>query len=307
MKTMNSLKSGGFRSKLFFIMGGGSIWTIIALTTVWLAYAWFAVGNTVHRDLQVIASRTAGEIDQYLTGKIDSLMAVKEVLSYPDEDRFKLQLMLKRISLEFNQFNNLALFDTSNKLIASSSSDKNTPLSEEILNIVKRGKEYRSPMLFTKGNLPYIRVALPLFWQVEVFRILLAEVDILHVWNKVDGIRIGDTGRASILSKEGVFLADGDKSRVLKMQRWQDTISSMTPLEGTEGLIDANDRNGRSLDIAYAEISSTGWMLIITQEHRESLHFLYVMFYWAAATMIAALFGAYYLSSNLSSRLSKPI
>lgn len=307
MNILNRLKRGGFKGKLFFIMAGGSAGTIIILTVMGLLYAWFATGKSVHRDLQVITARAAGEIDQYISGKTDSLMAVREVLSYPDEDKFKLGLMLKRISLEFNQFNNLALFDTSNNLIASSSADKNSAPSEDILNIVKRGKEYRSPMLLTKGNLPYIRVALPLFWQGEVFRILLADIDILHVWNKVDGIRIGNTGRASILSKEGVFLADGDKSRVLKMQRWQDTISSMTPLIGKEGIIDANDRRGRSLDIAYAEIPSTGWTLIITQEHRESLHFLIVMFYWAVLTMIAALFGAYYLSSYLSLRLSNPI
>lgn len=307
MKILNRLKWSGFRGKLFFMMAGGTAGTIIVLTTIGLLYAWLAVGRSVHRDLQVIASRTAGEIDQYLTGKTDSLVAVREVLSYPNEDRFRLQLMLKRISLEFNQFSNLAIYDTSNNLIASSSADNPLPLPKEILNIVKEGKEYRSPMLLTKGNLPYIRVALPLFWQGEVFRILLADIDILHVWNKVDGIRIGDTGRASILSKEGVFLADNDKSRVLKMQRWQDTISSMTPLIGKEGLIDANDRRGRSLDIAYAEMPSTGWTLLISQEHRESLHFLVIMFYWAAATMIAAFFGAYYLSSYLSMRLSKPL
>ena len=121
-------------------------------------------------------------------------------------------------------------------------------------------------MLLTTDNLPYMKMAIPLFWQGDVFRILLADINILGVWNKIDGIWIGKTGRASILSSEGTFLADANKERVLKNLKWQDISESILPLDEKEGVLNAPDRNGRSLDIAYASIPSTGWVLVSTQE-----------------------------------------
>lgn len=68
-----------------------------------------AINRTAHRDIHLIAIRTAGEIDQFLASKIDTLKGMKELLSYPDEDRFKMTLMLNRIELEFNQYSNITL------------------------------------------------------------------------------------------------------------------------------------------------------------------------------------------------------
>ena len=317
MKILDKIRKDSFRGKIFFLLTVGSTATVLLLTVIWLTYAWYTVEKTVQRDLQTIAVRTSGEIDQYLLGKIDSLMAIRELLSYPDENHFKLGLMLKRISLQFDQFQRLSLLDGSpNKsssndapyqLIASSVDDKGTTLPKDVLNIVLKGEVYRSPMLLSEDKLPYMKMAIPLFWQGEVFRILVADINILDIWNKIDEIRIGETGRASILSAEGIFLADADKERVLKMQRWQDISESILPLGEKEGSLFTSDRDGRYLDVAHAEIPSTGWILVITQERRESMHFLIVMLYNALFIILISIVGSYYASALISRRLSKPI
>lgn len=306
MKISDKLRQRSFRSSLFSFFGITSVSGIALLTAIWIAYSWHALHESVHRDFQIIASRTAGEVDQYFAGKTNALVGIRELLSYPDEDRFKLTLMLKRIDLEFNQLNNLTLFDASNKLIAASNQDTNTSLPEEILSIVKKGRVYSSPMLFTKDNLPYIKVALPVFWQGEVFRILSADIDILTVWNLIDDIKIGKTGRISIISKDGFYLADADKSKVLKRERIADFIES-NPLTGATGHRSVYSLTGRSLDLAYAEIPSMGWKLIVTQEQREAMHFLLVMVYNAIFMMVIVLAAAYYITSLLSRKLSQPV
>lgn len=109
MKISDRLRWSKFSGKLFAILASASAGAIILLTVVWMAYAWRGIEQTVHRDMRVIAERTAGEIEEYLSGRIETVRGIKELLSYPDEDRFKLALMLKRIEVEFNQYRNLTL------------------------------------------------------------------------------------------------------------------------------------------------------------------------------------------------------
>src|SRR4030066_673227 len=97
MTILDRLKWSKFSGKLFVILAAASAGAIILLTVIWIAYAWRAIDKTVHRDMRIIAERTAGEIEEFLSGNIETVTGMKELLSYPDEDRFKLELMLKRI------------------------------------------------------------------------------------------------------------------------------------------------------------------------------------------------------------------
>src|SRR3990172_1925252 len=286
MKVSDRFRWWSFRGKLFAVSAAGSTVTVILLTLVWITYSWHAMDRTVHRDMRVIAERSAAEIDEYLSGRIGIVTGMKELLSYPDEDSFKLTLMLKRIEIEFNQYTNISLFDVSNKLIASSSPDAPALISGEILGIVKGGKVYRSPLLFTGDDLPYFRIAVPLCWQGEVFRVLMADINILEVWNKVDDIKIGDTGKASIISEAGVYLADKDKSRVLKKQKLTDFFSLKEALTGVSGINNVRSNKGEVHCLAYALIPSTGWNIIVTQKHAEAMRYMYVMAYQAAIIMV---------------------
>lgn len=307
MNILNNLRLGGFRKRLFIVFAASAAAAITLSTVIGLTYARKAISDSVRRDLQVIALRTAGELDQYFSGKTDMVIAARELLSYPNEDKFKIELMLKRLSLEFLHFKELAIYDISNRMIASSSGDQEASLPEDVFNTAKNGKTYKSPMLFTKESLPYIRIAVPLFWQGGVFRILKADIDILAVWNKIDDIRIGTTGHASILSQNGVFLADVDKGKVLNMRRWRDFVSSDASLAGERGTLEVRDRNGKYLYVSYAGIPSTEWKLVITQERGEALHFLTTMAYQALFIIAISLIVAYYIASWLSRRISRPV
>ena len=296
-----------FRGKLFAVSAAGSAVTVILLTFVWITYSWHAMDRTVHRDMRVIAERSAAEIDEYLSGTIGIVTGMKELLSYPDEDSFKLTLMLKRIEIEFDQYTNISLFDASNKLIVSTRPDAPALISGEILSIVKGGKVYRSPLLFTGDDLPYFRIAVPLYWQGEVFRVLMADINILEVWDKVDDIKIGDTGKASIISEAGVYLADEDKSRVLKKQDLTDFFSLEEALTGISGINNVRSNKGEVYCLAYADIPTTGWKIIVTQKHAEAMRYMYVMAYQAVIIMMMALLIAYYASIYVSREFSQPV
>lgn len=297
-----------FEGKLFVIMAGGTAATVFALTFIWTIYSWMAVSRSVQRDLQVVASRTAGEIDEYLSGKTALLTATRELLSYPRDDKFKLELMLKRLSLEFMEFRKLALFDASGEMLAVNSGTDETPyIPDYILKTVKSGKGYRSQILFTENNLPYMRIALPLFWQGEVFRVLIADIDMVGVWNKIDSIRIGTTGHAHILSQDGVFLAAANKEAVLKRENWGDFTKLKNPVNEKNEALALSDHEGKTVYAAYAEIPSAGWGLVISQERHEALHFLDTMVFQAFIIIFLSLVAAYFIASWMSNILSQPV
>lgn len=307
MKILDRLKWSRFSGKLFVILVSASVSAVILLTTLWISYAYRAIDKTVHRDMQIIAERTAGEIEEFLSGKIETVTGMKELLSYPDEDRFKLALMLKRIVIEFNQYSNISIFDASNKIVASSNPESSAPISGKIFDTVKGGKVYRSPLHLTGDNLPYLKIAVPLYWQGEVFRVLVADIDIMEVWNKVDNIKIGDTGRASIISEDGVYLADSDKSRVLSKQRLKDYYSLKKDLTGKDGVENVRSRDGNVYCLAHAEVPSTGWDLIVTQKHGEAMRYLFVLAYQAVFIMLMTIVIAYYVSIYIARKLSQPV
>lgn len=294
-----------FRGRLFLIFIAAAMAIITLTTIIECLQMGSAVKLSVQRDLQHIAARTAGEVEQYFTGKVETLMATREMLSNP-HSRFEAELMLKRLTVQFLHFKELGLFDASTKeLIASSSFKGNISLSDEAMKAVQKGSIYKSPVLFTESNLPYIRLALPLFWQGEVTKVLMADLDILAIWNKIDSIRIGDTGRTSLLSHEGVFFADKDKERVLKGKRWQDFEKA--PLSGDRGATGAKDIEGMYVYAAHEVVPSMGWRVVITQERKEALSFLRIIIYQAVIAVVLSAIACYFIADWLSRHLSMPV
>lgn len=306
---LNRLGWNKFSGKLFIILTSLTVATVVILTVVWISYAWKAVDKTVQRDMQIIAKSAADQIDEYLSSRLETIAGMRELLSYPDEDRFKLSLMLKRIDIEFKQYEDLSIYDASNKVVASSKADAPSTLSSEIFDMVKGGKTYRSQLLFTGSNMPYIRIAMPLFWQGEVFRILVADIDITEVWNKVDGIRLGRTGFASIISEYGIFLAHRDKKAVLQKMKISDLIRTDENEAFRQDVIsmDAQTVDGKSILISLADIEETGWKLVICRERWEVFEPLFFMIIQAVAIMVLALLAGYYISTHLSRLIAGPI
>lgn len=68
-----------------------------------------------------------------------------------------------------------------------------------------------------------------------------------------------------------------------------------------------SDHDGKTVYAAYAEIPSTGWGLVISQERREALHFLEAMAFQAFIIIVLSLIAAYFIASWLSNRLSQPV
>ena len=135
----------------------------------------------------------------------------------------------------------------------------------------------------------------------------MADINILTIWNRVDDIKIGETGRASVISEAGEYLADADKGRVLKQQKLADIFLLKEALAGNDGVEDVRNRDGKAYSLAYAEIPSTGWKLIITQTSDEAMQFLYVMALQAGLIMLTGILISYYVSRYISRKLSQPV
>ncbi|MGE5631129.1 MAG: methyl-accepting chemotaxis protein [Caulobacteraceae bacterium] len=89
----------------------------------------------------------------------------------------------------------------------------------------------------------------------------------------ISEIKVGQTGRAFLIDKSGLFLADADSSKIMKVNIQQDPNKSLAEIgkamisgKRSKGLL--VDKNGNN-SVYYAPVSGTGWMLALIVSEKE--------------------------------------
>ena len=82
----------------------------------------------------------------------------------------------------------------------------------------KEGEIFLSHIEFAEETEPYLKITLPIRkYEIERPRgVLRAEFNLREIWSEVGKIKIGKTGRISIIDDKGMLIADSNPSRVLK-------------------------------------------------------------------------------------------
>lgn len=100
-------------------------------------------------------------------------------------------------------------------------------------------------------------------------RILLAEIDLRDIWRRVDEVYLGRTGRAYVVSQEGLIIAHPDRSYVGQLL----PSALRAVLRGFEGQTEyVQPFGGQRMLATYSPVSKqSGWGLVIEQELAEAL------------------------------------
>src|SRR5262249_62276174 len=88
---------------------------------------------------------------------------------------------------------------------------------EEALVQVRGGGPFFSRVYCVRQSEPYMRIAVRIEpFAGEVIGVLIAEVNLKYIWEVISQIKVGQTGYAYVVSREGDLIAHPDISLVLQ-------------------------------------------------------------------------------------------
>ncbi len=100
-----------------------------------------------------------------------------------------------------------------------------------------------------------------------------ADIDLSTLQKMIADIKIGKTGRAFLVDKNGTYMADADASKVMKINISEDTDKGLSVLgkdliSGKRSHEAFDGTNGKN-DIYYAPITETGWSVAVVISQNE--------------------------------------
>jgi PAS domain S-box-containing protein len=139
-------------------------------------------------------------------------------------------------------------------------------------------KNFVGPVAFLEDTgLLSVSVALPIMTPAaKVAGVMIAEVNVSHLWQRVARIEVGRYGYAYLADKEGRFVAYQKTAQVL--QRYGEDMSRMPPVadfvgNGPKDVAKVHEYKGlmgETVIGVYAPIPGTDWAVVVEQPTREA-------------------------------------
>ncbi len=226
---------------------------LILLVSIALMLLGVVLTNTFHKAAQEsvlinhkqIVTKAAEEAGLFIKRPQDILSATACVLASIYPAPFKQEIALLELSLNQPIFMRIISVDASGNPLAGFESANSGvwQYPGQALESALRGNNYLSKIKFLDNKMPYVIMAVPIRKSGKPVAALIAEVSLKGILEIVDNIQIGSTGRAFLVSQEGVLIA------------------------GSENL------NGRKEISSYAVVPGLGWQIILKQDEQEAYSF----------------------------------
>ncbi len=173
----------------------------------------------------------------------------------------------------------------------------------------KPGATWYGPVRFRKETEPYMTIAVRSSGGAG--EVTTAEVNLKFIWDVVTQIKIGKKGKAYVVDRSGLLVADPDIALVLArtdVSRLPQVKSALAGVE-TAGspMVLARDRSGTEVLTAFSGIEPPGWIVFIEQPVAEVYATLYTSILRTVALMIAGLLCSALAALWLARGLVHPI
>jgi hypothetical protein len=148
-----------------------------------------------------------------------------------------------------------------------------------------------------------MRIAIPIErFAGEIIGVLIAEVNLKYIWEVISQIKVGRTGYAYVVSREGDLIAHPDISMVLQKRSLKELSQVQAALAGAPGPFTAQPNlAGQKVFPAYAAIPALGWAVLIERSADEAYAPLYASIRRTALLLLLGL-GMAILASLLIGR-----
>jgi signal transduction histidine kinase len=222
-----------------------------------------------------VARASADQIELYVSNSINILRAISQNISRTYMERWQKETIIRDYVINFEEFERIYVTDRNGIIVVNSdlTNDLTDRSGELAFQTAIRGDTYRSEVFISENHIPIMIIAVPLIKLNEIDGVIVGEINLINMWNLVDGIRIGKEGYAFVVSESGLLIAHGDNSSKIRVMR-KENISDMevvkSVLKGGSGTLFYNNNWGLRMLGVYSPISSLGWGVIIEQPTREA-------------------------------------
>ena len=264
--------------------------------------------NVSQRNLQ-IARRAAEEINIYINDSFNYLESLAEILM-PVRDPWVADLMLESTTTTYGKFDAIHLIDGSAKIFASSELDNGRAVFDKGFLQETAGQDqlYFSEVSLSPEGFPYLMVVVPTGAAYGSALKVYAELNLRDIWDLVDDISFGDSGRAFLVSGNGLLIAHPDKAKVLSLgsEALLNGVPAEKPTASGYYYI-TRDENGTRLLAATDDIPVPGWRIVIIQLLSEAFIPIRTILIGSSAVALAAVVSAVFGSLLLVRRYANPL
>ncbi len=269
-----------------------------------------AIKTSVLRDRQELVMHTTGEVKAYIQNAKDACVTLAALLGTLPDDLWRQETAIVELALHHPEFQRISLLNLAGEETVTSQlgSELRNRAHEEAFQRVQEGEvEYISDVKINEESFATMTLAVPIKRSGKVSGILLADVSIRGVWQMVDQIRIGESGRAYLVDSQGRLLSHPDKKLIFQPDKLLNPIIIRNILSGYAGEYEEIAPSGKHWLIAYAPIDVLNWGLVIFQPVEEAFVFSKVMRQQSWKFIVLIIFSSILISFLMSHFLSRPI
>jgi signal transduction histidine kinase len=183
---------------------------------------------------------------------------------------------------------------------------------EAFFTAARAGQTYFGPVIFPSDSLePRIVISVPIeAFAGDVVGVLAADVNVRYVWDVVQGIHIGKSGYAYVVSSTGMLVAHPDLQLVLQHKDLSDlpqVAALRAPGSGKSGTGFYRGLDGQRALVAYQRIPSIGWTVLVERPLLEAYAPALISLGRTGGIMLVACILAVAAAVRLGRRVVSPI
>jgi len=253
---------------------------LIIVAVVPLAvFGWLAVTRSertavteVRDGNQRVAEAVAGRIESYLRRERQTL-AIIGAAAVQASDAAAASALLEGYTLEYRHLRDLTVYRDGARWAADSAA-RPSPAFDALAATARSGGAAASPVrpadhVGTGGFAHTMTVAVPIVVVGQQRGVLVADVDLIGVWEPVNRVKVGEHGFVRLLSGSGELLAHGDPEErryVFDADRGIDDALVAAARRGELAL----NQGGVEVVPTVADVPGTDWKVVVEQPVAEA-------------------------------------
>jgi GAF domain-containing protein/HAMP domain-containing protein len=232
--------------------------------------------------LQLLAQEASQPVSSFIQDKFSILETANQLVNPVQMTPTEQQQVLDSVLGRDPAFRQIAVLNAqgqetagASRLSQQSATNLANHLPGDALAKIKQGNQYIGPVYVDSlTSEPLVVMAIPAVNALGDFQgTLAAEVNLKFMWDLVDQLKVGDTGEAYVVDKQGNLLAFNDTARVLRGENVANLEKVREYITGVSGASFLNLTNGiKGIPVvgASAPLSTSDWAVITEMPWNEA-------------------------------------